>query len=62
MLADDLFGRVALDPLAADIPARDDAGRVQHIQRVVGDTFDQKAETTFAFEQIPLLLLIFLNI
>ena len=55
MLADDLFGRIALDPLAADIPARDDAVGIQHVERVVGNAFNEKTETTLALEQIPLL-------
>ena len=50
MLPDDFVGRVALDPLAADVPARDHAGRVQHVQRVVGNAFNQKSEITFGFE------------
>ncbi len=57
--AEDLLGRIALDALAADIPAGDDAGGVEHVQRVVGDTLDQKPETAFALEQIPLMLLVF---
>ena len=32
VLPDDLFGRITFDPLAADVPAGDDAGRVQHVQ------------------------------
>ena len=41
MLADDFGGRIALDPLAADVPARHHAVRIQHVQRVVGNTFNQ---------------------
>lgn len=61
MLADDLLGRIALDPLAADVPARHDAGRADHIERVVRDTFDKKTETAFALEQIPLLPLFLIH-
>ena len=50
VLPDDFVGRITLDPLAADVPARDHAGRVQHVQRVVGNTFNQKSEITFALE------------
>ena len=59
MPADDLLGRIALDALAADIPAGDDPGRIEHVQRVVGDAFDQKPETALALEQNPLMLLVF---
>ena len=59
MLADDLLGRITLDALPADIPAGDDPGGIQHVERVVGNAFDQKPETAFAFEQIPLALLVF---
>jgi hypothetical protein len=41
VLPDDFVGRVALDPLAADIPARHHAVRIQHVERVVDDTFNQ---------------------
>ena len=61
MLPDDLGGRVTLDPLAADVPARHHAGRVQHVKRVVGNAFNQESEITFGFEEIPFLLLIFLE-
>src|SRR5882672_2493689 len=57
--AEDLLGRIALDALAADIPAGDDPGRIEHIKGVVGDILDQKPETAFAFEQIRLVLLVF---
>ena len=32
---------------------------IQHVERVVGDTFNQKSEIAFALEQIPLLLFVF---
>ena len=44
------LGQITLDPLAADVPARDNAGWVQHVQRVVGNTFNQKSEISFALE------------
>ena len=47
MLAEDFPGRITLDPLAADVPARDDAGGIEHVKRVVGDTFNEKSETAF---------------
>ena len=37
VLPDDLLWRIALDPLTADIPAGHDAGRVQHVERIVDD-------------------------
>jgi hypothetical protein len=61
MLPDDLRGRVTLDPLAADVPARHHPGRIQHVQRVVGNGLNQKSEITFGFEEIPFLLLVFLE-
>lgn len=45
MLADDLGGCIALEPLGAGIPARDRAGRIEHVDRVVGDRIDQDAIT-----------------
>jgi hypothetical protein len=61
MLPDDLGGRVALDPLAADVPARHHAVQIQHVERVIGNAFNQESEITFGFEEIPFLLLIFLE-
>src|SRR6478609_1445355 len=43
--ADNLLGRITLDAYAADIPAGDDPGRIEHVERVVGYIFDQKPET-----------------
>ena len=48
-------------PLAADVPACHQPGRVQHVKRVVGNAFNQESEITFGFEEIPFLLLIFLE-
>ncbi len=48
--AQDLFGGIALDPFTAGIPAGDEAGRVQHVERVVGDTFNEEAKIPLAFE------------
>jgi hypothetical protein len=59
MLAEDLLGRVALDALAADIPARDHAGGVKHIKRIVGHPLDEKAEIALTFKEIALSLLVF---
>ncbi len=59
MLAEDLLGRIAFDALAADVPARDDAGGVEHVKGVVRDSFNQQTETPFALEQIPLLTELF---
>src|SRR5579871_4377180 len=61
MFAQDFLGGIALDALAPDIPARDDATGVEHIERIVRNTLDQEAETTLAFEQIPLLPMFFQN-
>ena len=43
MLADDLFGLEALDPLGARVPAGHEALRVEHVDRVVEDRLDQAA-------------------
>jgi len=56
MLPDDLLRQVALDSLSADIPVRYDAGRVEHIDRVVGDSLDQQPEATLAFRKDPALV------
>ena len=50
VLPDDFVGRIALDPLAADIPARHYAAGIQHVKRVVGNAFNQESEITFGFE------------
>ena len=50
VLPDDFVRRVALDPLAADVPARHHAVGIQHVERVVGNTFNQKSEISFGFE------------
>ena len=51
VLADDLVGPVALDPLGAGVPAGDHPGRVQQVDRVVGDALDQQAELLLAAAQ-----------
>src|SRR5580658_2793468 len=45
MLSNDLAFAVALEPLGAAVPARHQASRVQHVDRVIGDPLDQKAVT-----------------
>ncbi len=50
MLPNNFVGRIALDPLAAAIPARHYAVRIQHVERVVGNAFNQESEVTFGFE------------
>src|SRR3989344_5874391 len=42
VLAENLGGRVALEPLSAGIPARHDAVDVEHVDRIVGDRLDQE--------------------
>ncbi len=42
MLADNLVGAVTLEALRAGIPAGHDAGRIEHIDGVIGNRFDQK--------------------
>jgi hypothetical protein len=59
VLAEDFLRRIALDALAADVPARDDPAGVEHVEGVVGDPLHQQPETSFAFEQVPLLIKFF---
>ena len=42
MLADNLVGAVPLDALRPAIPADDEAGRIEHEDRIVGDALDQQ--------------------
>ncbi len=51
MLADDLLGAVALDPLGAGVPVGHDAARIEHIDRIVGDALNQQAEPLLALAQ-----------
>src|SRR3954470_4116553 len=51
MLADDLFPAVALDSLGAGVPARHDAFRVEHVDRVVHHAFHQEAEALLGLPQ-----------
>ena len=54
VLADDLVGDVALDPLGAGVPALDQAGRGEHEDRVVADRLDQEPEPDLAAPQLLL--------
>jgi hypothetical protein len=47
MLAHYLRGRIPLKSLGARVPAVDHAGRVEHVDRVVGDGFDEEAVSPF---------------
>ena len=51
MLSDDLIGRVALEPLRARVPVNNDPARVQHVDGVIDDAFDEDTEATLAFQQ-----------
>ena len=51
MLADDLVGRVALDPLGPGVPGGDVAVGVEHEDRVVPDALDQEPEALLALAQ-----------
>ena len=44
MAADDFVPRITLDPFGAGIPVDDVSGRIEHVDRIVGDTFHQQAE------------------
>ena len=54
VLPDDLVGAVALDALRAAIPGGDSALRIEHVDRIIGDRFDQDAELPFGFMQFLL--------
>lgn len=56
MLADGLLGRVALDALRAQIPARDDAVTVQREDGVVLDRLHQQPQVALALHQALLAL------
>src|SRR5579884_2227821 len=51
MPADDFALRIALDALRAGVPARDDAARIEHVEGVIGDPFDEPSELLLAFAQ-----------
>src|ERR1700733_4444073 len=48
VLPDNLAFVIALKPLGAGVPARYQARRVEHVNCVVGDAFDQNAVTVFS--------------
>jgi hypothetical protein len=52
MLPDDLFGRVTLDALGAGVPVAYHTLGIEHVDRVIGDTLDQQAETLLAVAQL----------
>src|ERR1700733_10254875 len=51
MPSDNLLGGISLDALRSAVPAGDEPIRIQHENRVVGDTFDQQAKSLFASAQ-----------
>ena len=51
MLADDVFGRIALDPLGAGIPVGHPAFGVEHVDGIIGDALDQDPEAPLGLEQ-----------
>ena len=51
MLADDLVRPIALHPLGAGVPVGDDAGRIEHVDGVVDDAFDEQPEAALALAQ-----------
>ena len=54
VLPDDLVGAIPFDPLGAGIPGGDPALRIEHVDRIIGDRFDQHAELPFGFMQFLL--------
>jgi len=57
MQADDLFFRITLDALGADVPVADHAFRRQHVDRIIGHALHQQAEALLAGAQRVLGLL-----
>src|SRR5215813_8618775 len=51
MLADDLVGRIALEPFRPRIPVRNNAARVEHVDCIVDHAFDEHAGAPLAFAQ-----------
>src|SRR5581483_9414173 len=56
VFADDLFRRVALDPLRAVVPRSDVARGIEHEDRVVLHAVDEQAEQLLAAAELFLLL------
>src|SRR5690606_11965031 len=52
VLADDLLRRVSLEPLGADVPSLDATGRIEHVDRVVGNAIDQSPKALLAQTQL----------
>jgi hypothetical protein len=59
MTAGDLVGRVAFDALGAGVPIGHDAVGIDHVDGVIGDAVDERAEPTLALAQRILRLLPF---
>jgi hypothetical protein len=51
MLADDFLGRVTLDALSADVPVGDNAVRIEHVKRVIGNATYQQTKMFFTLPQ-----------
>ena len=51
MPPDDFVRGIALDPLAAEVPVRDAAFRIEHVDRVIGDALHQDAKPFLALAQ-----------
>src|SRR5690349_11590801 len=52
MLADNLPGPIALDPLGTRVPVGDDASWIQHENGVIRYPLDEKSETAFALAKL----------
>ena len=50
-LPDDVGAPVALDPLCARVPARNDIVRVEHIDGVIVDAFDEQPELALVVDE-----------
>ncbi len=56
VLADDLVGRVVLDPLGPEVPGRDQTRRVEHEDGVVLNALDQETQAQLALPHLLLRL------
>ena len=54
MPADDLVGLIALEAPRARIPGRDMPGRLEHVDRIIGDGVDQQLEALLGDTRVEL--------
>src|SRR5258708_39389596 len=52
VMADDVLGRVSLDPLRSGVPIGNDAVGIEHEDRVIGDALHEETEPALAFLEL----------